>query len=34
MLNANKVLENKVMEILGGNQELANKVLNTVFDAL
>ena len=34
MLNANKVLENKVMEILGGNQDLTNKVLNTVFDAL
>ena len=34
MLNANKVLENKVMEVLGGNQDLTNKVLNTVFDAL
>lgn len=33
MLNANKVLENKVMEVLG-NQDLTNKILNTVFDTL
>lgn len=34
MLNINTILNNKIMEVLGGNKELTNKVINTVFDTM
>lgn len=34
MLNINTILNNKVMEVLGGDKELTNKVMNTVFDTM
>lgn len=34
MLNINTILNNKVMEVLGGNKELTNKVMNTVFNTM
>lgn len=34
MLNINTILNNKIMEVLGGNKELTNKVMNTVFNTM
>lgn len=34
MLNINTILNNKIMEVLGGNKELTNKVMNIVFNTM